>query len=776
MSYVNKYVALLTLFGLAWLGFLGVAYFNITGTDDIDVDEMHSHARHTGQQISEVFSWFDEKRMVLVPESLSEVKDPSINPRILANNGLRLAMPLPIDLARRLENQVQNGVIIRFVSDAPLNPNNRASPSTNRAIMAAFDSNNMDYFEYQEDTGLYSYVRPLTAMSSCISCHIRVPVGGFIGSLVIDIDPEDFIHAERSQKQNMVLFSVIGSFVTILLFYFLMFLVWRRKRSQDSGVEQAQNVVANMSQDIELALGNMSNVLKELGQCVDDFKRTELLNSLQNINKDLLDTSFKLQVGDNRVNHAEEIFHVEELVEECAQIFKPNCNEKGISLDIKVDPSVPTYLLGNAYYLKQALGRLIKYSVLYTNKGSVVVRVRSVDEISTSFSGKVKTPSIINVIIEIEDTGRGFMVTDKQSLLQGFAQSAGKGTKSNIRPIISLTPVNEIAAMMNGSVTMPRNTKEGSCFRLSVQMKIVDEKLVAMHEKEQQKSNEANDNIDANNGNKNTSQAEQVERKNVPEAEVEAGPMSVIIADSDIDKLSDQTIKLWNKENFIVTHMTTTSMVCSALANANHGYKAVLVRAVADMEALVAVIKMRQAEHADANPAAIILISDTEIETDMDVLHYFNISTADHVTRQPQELIDLAELALVTLKNKIFQGDEVLDRSSKEKNPDRIFNMRRAMEHANNNRKAVLSKCSMWVHFYPTQMERTESLISEGSESDMLRLIQSLKNSAQTVSLPMLYAEARRLETKILNGKPVRYEKLIAVYEQTFHYMKEKFD
>ncbi len=444
------------------------------------------------------------------------------------------------------------------------------------------------------------------------------------------------------------------------------------------------------------------------------------------------------------------------------------CAESGIDLRLEIDASVPAKLLGNTFLLRQALTRVLKNPVDYTKKGRITVRVRAINDMSARFNINDLSHIPIHLIIEVEDTGRGFIITESQKLLDHFAKSTTMGTKT--KPIISLKDIDEVASMLNGSINAPQNSINGTRFVLTVQLKLVsdaelNENIISTANISQ---NVSNPSFEVNKQEQDLLLGQNNEQFKLPK-----GPLSVIIGDSGISEISNHAKQILSKAKFKTTHLTTASAIFKELDKENHGYSAIFLRELSDVDIIYAAIRVRYLERSGTKPIAIILIAEDIVQADMDVLRYFNISTVNNFARDAEMLIKVTHLALRTQGNKIFQDGKFFDKTKLDSDPKRLFDSKKAMENSKQDKKLVQNICSMWVRFYPVQLERLNAAIESDDYTEQLRVIRTLRNSAGTVCLPMLWAEANRLEQNLNKGQEVRYEKLLSIYEQSYELVQK---
>ncbi len=860
---LQKYVIVASVITLLWLVFLVFSFMKFTSFSTVIADEVRANSRQIGEQVNEIFKWFEERQTVYVtsPENASRVLPTAAQNTTFG--GQPLTMAVPIELAKKLENNFENGVSIRFVSNTPLDVANIPTAIDNQAMMAMASEGKSDFFEYLEQENMYHYVRPLFASKTCVTCH-AVAMGDVVGSVVVDTNPREFILHNRAENQSLITILLYGSTVTILLFYFFVLRFWRKYQNQGANLEYSQSMVEGMSQGMEVIIGNVSRIINELAEGNFDPKKAELLRTLQYMNEDLRNTSRDLQFHDgSKEIIKEELIHVDTFFRQCVQIFHARSLEKGIDLLLRVDATVPVHVYGDAFHLRQLVNLLVKNAVQYTEKGGVVVRVRSAVDLPTRFSTKELEYTPIHLVIEVEDTSRGYVATDQQRILQKFAEKS-KSTGFNAQPIIDIRPIKEMTKILNGSLTIPHNSKSGACFTAAAQVKMADEALLGRQgpsatqpqispntqnphaqmmpapvrvetlvQDTQESQGEAQSHgvkaqtatPQAGNSPQSTqsfqttskqmpsqsssqnsaeqSQAEQrtpqiatatasptsletqlpefqrevrVEASSIPEqakaAEaVPEGPISIIIGDSGIEKFTSEMRAIFEQEEIVPTLMGTADEIFKALDNSKHGYSVVFLRELSDLDILYTATRLRYLERLGSKPVAIVIMAEDVVEADMDVLRFFNVSTVDNFPRDASIAVKVTRLALRTQGNKIFQGGKLLDKTKVEGDPTKFFDVEKALENSKKDKKLIQSVCAMWVRFYPEQLRRLRVVIKEGTQEDKLRILRAIKNSASTVSLPILWDEAHRLIEKLSQGQDVRFEKILSIFEQTHEHL-----
>ncbi len=778
---LKKYILISTGITLVWIAFVLYTYSYYTSHSEIVEQEIHANSRHVGQQTLEIFDWFEQKQNVYVSNNSSFAPSLPQSAKTTNSFGQALSMAVPIELAKKLENEFQNGVNISFVSNSPMNRENIPNTSENASLMLMANENRQDNFEFNEKKALYNYIRPIFAQNSCITCHINASPGTLIGAVVVDTNPAKFVLHQRTERIRFLFLSLAIGTIAIILFYLFMIRLWRIQKNQGANLEYSQNMIDNMSQEMEVVLANVARIINDAKEnTADNPEKLEFLHTLQGINQDLLNSANRLSLGGGSVNlqSQEEIFHVDTFFKQCTEMFSARCQENGVELKLEIDNSVPTYLMGDAFHLRQIIIRILKNSAFHTEKGHLTVRVRSTLNMSSNLKVQDLNHIPIHLIVEIEDTSRGYITSNNKNFWKSKKYS--EKSKQGIRPAFDLTPLNELAVLVNGSVALPQNNKNGARFVITGQMKLVDEETVRTKNAESV-SFVRNQAQSAQNSNTNTQVPTQQEITQsvehilpLPTPLATHGQISIILGDCIGAKAIDpEWERVFSKANIKATLMSSAVEIFQALNVDNHGYSVVFLRVLEDFDITYAATRIRYLDRQGTKPVSIILAGEDFIQSDMEVLRYFNISTMDNFPRDANIAVKATHLALRTQGNKIFQGGEFYDTRTGGGAPNKIFDTRKAMRNAKNDKNLVRSICSMWVRFYPAQLERLETMRKESDPDEHLRFIRSVKNSAATVCLPLLWEEANRLEKLLMSNKEIRYEKLLSVYEEAFTFLNQ---
>jgi PAS domain S-box-containing protein len=167
---------------------------------------------------------------------------------------------------------------------------------------------------------------------------------------------------------------------------------------------------------------------------------------------DILDVS-KLEAGKVALEAID--FDMTELVEAAVGLFRPKAQEKGIALDVAIDPAVRGGFRGDPTRLRQILLNLVGNAVKFTERGSVSVRLAS---------RPPRRKGATRLRFEIADTGIGMSKDVAATLFQKFNQGDTSITRRFGGTGLGLAISRQLAGLMGGRIGVKSTLGRGSCF------------------------------------------------------------------------------------------------------------------------------------------------------------------------------------------------------------------------------------------------------------------------------------------------------------------------
>jgi signal transduction histidine kinase/DNA-binding response OmpR family regulator len=174
--------------------------------------------------------------------------------------------------------------------------------------------------------------------------------------------------------------------------------------------------------------------------------------ALLTIINDILDFS-KIEAGKMELEAVP--FSIRDTVEGTSETLGPNANNKGVRINIHVDPDIPDAVLGDQVRIRQILFNVGGNAVKFTEKGRVRIRALLVP------TGDRKNAT---VRFEIIDSGIGISKEAQESLFQEFSQAESSTTRRFGGTGLGLSICQRLTEMMDGKIEVESEFGVGSKF------------------------------------------------------------------------------------------------------------------------------------------------------------------------------------------------------------------------------------------------------------------------------------------------------------------------
>ncbi len=232
----------------------------------------------------------------------------------------------------------------------------------------------------------------------------------------------------------------------------------------DAASRAKSDFVANMSHELRTPLNAVLGIAYLLARTplsVDQRRDLDLIRSSGNallvILNDILDFS-KIEAG--KMELAPAPFRVEDVVAALASIMGISARRNDLELTIEVDPALPPVLVGDALRLQQVLVNLAGNAIKFTERGRVAVRLSSGGQ----------DGELVDLLIEIEDTGIGMSQSQLARLFTAFTQADSSMTRRFGGTGLGLTISRRLVELMNGTIDVNSVTGVGSKFTVRLRL------------------------------------------------------------------------------------------------------------------------------------------------------------------------------------------------------------------------------------------------------------------------------------------------------------------
>jgi signal transduction histidine kinase len=241
-------------------------------------------------------------------------------------------------------------------------------------------------------------------------------------------------------------------------------LIAAKEKAEEANIAKSY-FLANMSHEIRTPMNGILGFLQLLKHT---HLTEEQLEYIQNINisadtllaliNDILDVS-KIEAGKFKLKNSEFDLHL--MVKESLIQFSVIAQEKGISIELIIQPDVPQFFIGDSLRLKQVINNLLDNAIKFTNKGYIFLEVKRENE--SKSSRKIQ--------FTIKDTGIGMKQEDIKNIFQPFTQVDGSSTRKHEGSGLGLSICKSIIEIMNGDIDIESKLGEGTKVTFTVTLK-----------------------------------------------------------------------------------------------------------------------------------------------------------------------------------------------------------------------------------------------------------------------------------------------------------------
>jgi signal transduction histidine kinase/DNA-binding response OmpR family regulator len=241
--------------------------------------------------------------------------------------------------------------------------------------------------------------------------------------------------------------------------------VAEKLRQEAEAANQAKSTfLATMSHEIRTPMNGvlgMMEVLEAGGMRPDQTRMLatmrESAHALLRIIDDVLDFS-KIEAGGLDLEQA--AFSLTELIEGVVATFRPQAENKGLSLVAAVAAGSTDALIGDPTRVRQILFNLLGNALKFTERGGVMVGAR------TEPLGEGRT----RAVLAISDTGIGIGESQLARLFQAFSQGDSSTTRRYGGSGLGLSIVRRLAQLMGGDATVESAAGAGSTFTVTLEL------------------------------------------------------------------------------------------------------------------------------------------------------------------------------------------------------------------------------------------------------------------------------------------------------------------
>jgi PAS domain S-box-containing protein len=239
----------------------------------------------------------------------------------------------------------------------------------------------------------------------------------------------------------------------------------KAKDLAEQSLKVKNEFLANMSHEIRTPLNaviGFTDLLLETQLNHEQRMHLETMRNSGEILLSLINNVLDLSKLESEKLKIEEIpFNLHKSFNNVLKLMKLRADEKRISLDLKIEPNTPAQFIGDPTRIEQILLNLIGNAVKFTNKGSVQVTLKQLNE----------TKDTSEIYFEVRDTGIGIVSNKINTVFGAFSQAKSDTSRIYGGTGLGLTIVKKLVGLLNGVIKVESIFGEGSVFKITLPLK-----------------------------------------------------------------------------------------------------------------------------------------------------------------------------------------------------------------------------------------------------------------------------------------------------------------
>lgn len=224
-------------------------------------------------------------------------------------------------------------------------------------------------------------------------------------------------------------------------------------------LKSREQLISTVSHDLKTPLSTIVGYTELLGNSDVNTKQSYFVKNIKNSSQyisqlvqDLLDFS---QIEAGKITIEKVPFLLPEIIDDVAKNIQSVYPQKEINLDIQVDETLNSRIVGDPFRLKQILSNIIGNAYKFTEEGSI--KIKAYTTLDDSF-----------FTISIEDSGIGIEKENQKLVFEEFAQANENIEKKYGGTGLGLSICQKLVMILGGNLKLESEFGKGSIFSIEL--------------------------------------------------------------------------------------------------------------------------------------------------------------------------------------------------------------------------------------------------------------------------------------------------------------------
>ena len=277
----------------------------------------------------------------------------------------------------------------------------------------------------------------------------------------------DLVNEDAFKDEDLTALEFIGNQIAISLRMRIMLdnLILARQKAEEAA-QTKQIFMSTMSHEIRTPLNEVIGITNLLLQGNPSEEQLDYLKTLKFSGNHLL-TLVNDVLDYNKIESGKIIlelthFNLTDFLDEIIRSYSFRSKAKNLEFNVKIDPNIPTEVIGDPVRLNQILSNLLSNALKFTNTGSIGVTVKEVK----------KAAGKSTLSFSISDTGIGIPKDKHSVIFDSFTQAAENTTRQYGGTGLGLAICKKLIELQNGTISLESEPGVGSTFTFTISITI----------------------------------------------------------------------------------------------------------------------------------------------------------------------------------------------------------------------------------------------------------------------------------------------------------------